>query len=196
MKLALSANAYVELYDNFVANSLELQETLIRTLDWQQREIKLYGKQVKEPRQTVWIGDPSTSYRYSGRNNIPQPWPEILQPLRKQMEEIAQAPFNSCLLNLYRDGQDSIGLHSDDEIELGLRPTIASLSLGSNRVFQIRRKSGDGVAKLDIELQHNTLLIMRGNMQQQYKHGVPKQPRVKLPRINLTFRNIQGLIRV
>ena len=100
---------------------------------WEQRAIRLFGQEVPQPRLTAWYGDPAARYTYSGLTWEPQPWTPALLSLRQRLEAAAQAPFNSVLLNRYRDGRDSMGWHSDDEPELGPAPTIASLSLGATR---------------------------------------------------------------
>lgn len=191
MRWDLGDGANLELIDNFLTfeESGPLQEFL-ESLEWQQREITLYGRRVLEPRQTVWIGDPGAVYRYSGRVNVPAPWPDALQGIRRRIEQAAGQAFNSCLCNRYRDGRDSIAPHSDDEPELGPIPTIGSLSIGSSRRFQVRHKTA--TRKLDLELHSGSLVIMRGTMQQHYRHAVPKQPKVTQPRVNLTFRSVSA----
>lgn len=187
----LGNGAYLDLNDWFL-ESVEALRLLVEVSDlpWQQREIRLFGKPVLEPRQTVWVGDSGATYRYSGRTNQPVRWTPRLLALRARVEAATGQQFNSCLLNHYRDGKDSIGPHADDEPELGPRPTIASVSLGVPRRFQVRPKvSGQ---RLDLDLHHGSLLVMRGTMQQHYRHCVPKQPKVLAPRTNLTFRWIES----
>lgn len=154
----------------------------LQDLPWERRNLRLYGKQVREPRDTVWLGD--ASYRYSGRTNTPHPWPDDLLGLVASVEQATGARYNSCLLNRYQDGKDSIALHADDEPELGPEPTIASLSLGAARRFQIRGTED----RLDLQLTHGSLLCMQAPMQRHYRHGIPKEPKVTGQRINLTFR--------
>jgi alkylated DNA repair dioxygenase AlkB len=191
MRWQLLDGGELELWPLFIAEAEqpELYSALARALPWQQREIKMFGRSVLEPRETAWIGDPGAVYTYSGRSNEPAPWPAVLQTLRARVSERAGEAFNCVLGNLYRDGNDSMGLHSDAERELGENPVIGSLSLGSARRFQLRhRKLRE--AKLDIDLPPGSLLVMRGTTQHCYRHGVPKQPSVLEPRINLTFRRI------
>jgi alkylated DNA repair dioxygenase AlkB len=161
---------------------------------WQEREIRIAGRWIKEPRLTAWIGDADAAYTYSGRLNTPEPWPDVIGELRRDVGAAvgSRDAFNSVLCNLYRDGRDSMGMHADKEPELGEAPLIASLSLGATRRFQLRhrRERTDDRAKLDLELHAGSLLIMRGSLQQHYRHGVPKQLGVSEPRINLTFRRI------
>ena len=191
MRRQLLDGGELELWTDFIAASEqpELYSALAVVLPWQQREIKMFGRLVLEPRVTAWIGDPGAVYTYSGRVNVPAPWPEVLQSLRTRVAERAGAVFNCVLANLYRDGHDSMGLHSDAEPELGENPVIGSLSLGATRRFQLRHRKRRE-AKLDLDLPSGSLLVMRGTTQHYYRHGVPKQPTVHTARMNLTFRRI------
>jgi alkylated DNA repair dioxygenase AlkB len=191
MRWQLLDGGELELWLDFLAASEQLRAfaALAADVPWQQREIRMFGRAVLEPRQTAWIGDPGAVYTYSGRVNEPGPWPAQLAALRDRVRERIGAELNSVLCNLYRDGNDSMGLHSDAEPELGPNPTIASVSLGATRRFQVRHRKRRDV-KLDLDLPGGSLLVMRGTMQHNYRHGVPKQPSVCEPRINLTFRRI------
>lgn len=162
---------------NMLALSSEVQ--------WNQSPIKMYGKTVMQPRLTAWFGD--APYTYSGRENLPSPWTSTLRTLQTKLQAEALI-FNSALCNLYRDGKDSIGMHSDNERELGKNPIIASISLGSPRRFRIQSTVNEH--KEELILTHGSLLVMSGTMQYFYKHGVPKEPKIHTPRINITFRNI------
>ncbi|MBU6207476.1 MAG: alpha-ketoglutarate-dependent dioxygenase AlkB, partial [Alphaproteobacteria bacterium] len=106
--------------------SVAILETLMHTSPWRQDEIKMFGRQVRQPRLHTWYGDPEAHYTYSGLHNVPLPWTPLLAALRAYAEKLCDAPFNAVLLNLYRDGQDSMGMHADDEPELGPEPVIAS----------------------------------------------------------------------
>ena len=140
------------------------------------------------PRLTAWYADTGLTYTYSGVTHEALPWTEVLSEVRRRVEQAAATPFNSLLLNYYRDGQDSIGYHSDAEPELGPNPVIASISLGADRQFVMKHlKTGE---KLKYDLAHGSLLIMGGTCQHHWVHGVPKTKRVVGARINLTFRNI------
>lgn len=138
-----------------------------------------------EPRLSAWYGD--AAYTYSGKTRQPHAWMPILDALRQRIEIACQARFNSVLLNLYRNGQDSMGLHSDDEPELGPEPLIASLSLGAERRFVLRHKTLTD-QRHTLTLAHGSLLLMAGRTQHAWKHGLPKAKSVAEPRINLTFR--------
>lgn len=156
------------------------------SLAWRQDHIKLYGREVKIPRLQAWYGDAEASYQYSGLLMQPLPWTPPLSALKNRCEQQTQTQFNSVLANLYRDGQDSMGWHSDDEPELGSQPVIASLSLGQSRNFDFRHKhTGE---KIRIPLHHGDLLVMSGSTQQYWQHGISKTRKVLSERINLTFR--------
>ncbi|EGU38569.1 hypothetical protein VII00023_10579 [Vibrio ichthyoenteri ATCC 700023] len=156
---------------------------------WQQRSIFLFGKSIPQPRLTAWYSD--KSYRYSGLTLNPTPMPSTIIELQRRCESACQHTFNSVLLNLYRDGKDSMGWHQDNEIELGVNPIIASLSLGATRTFALKHiHSGDSIR---FELSHGALLVMGGTLQHYWKHALPKSKRILSPRINLTFRNINEL---
>jgi alkylated DNA repair dioxygenase AlkB len=168
------------------AEQAGLFERLHTETPWKHESINLFGRSILQPRLTAWYGDPGASYTYSGLTNSPLPWTEALTVLRRRVEEVAQATFNSVLLNYYRDGNDAMGMHSDDEPELGKDPLIASLSLGAMRRFVVQRR-GDKSDKRELELHGGSLLIMSGTVQHHYKHGVRKE-RDAGARINLTFR--------
>ncbi len=164
-----------------------LFDYLLRKISWEEREITLFGKTYLQPRLIKWIGE--KEYQYSSETLKPQEFPRILESLRKKLEEELGCKFNSVLLNYYRDGNDSMGRHSDDEKELGIKPTIASLSLGIKRDFVIIEKLGIKKRYI-VQLEHGSLLVMRGNSQKVYSHELPKRKKVKAGRINLTFRYI------
>jgi alkylated DNA repair dioxygenase AlkB len=162
---------------------------LYADLAWQEEAIFIYGRWVKVPRLMCWYGDPEAWYRYSGVNHQPMPWTPVLQAIREKVEQQCQCSFNSVLANLYRDGNDSMGCHADDEKELGPNPVIASLSLSDERLFKLHHKGSK--EKLDIVLGHGDLLVMAGTLQHHWMHSVPKTKKLKTPRINLTFRKIK-----
>ena len=167
----------------------ELLLTLLQDIDWQTETLLMYGREVLTPRLTAWHGDAGCSYRYSGVIHQPQPWTDSLQRIRRSVEAKLQTQFNSVLLNLYRNGNDSVAWHSDDEPELGMQPLIASVSLGQERVFQIRHKQ-DKSRKHALALLHGSLLVMQGRSQADWQHQVPKSRQHMQPRINLTFRQV------
>ena len=158
-------------------------------IDWEVHQIRLFGRLVASPRLSSWIGDAEASYRYSGTRFQPKPWPAGMPALREQVSTAAGERFNSVLANLYRDGGDAMGWHSDDERELGAQPVIASLSLGASRRFLLKRRDGSGETR-PLQLVHGSLLLMRGDTQRLYRHALPRTRKPVGPRINLTFRRI------
>lgn len=140
------------------------------------------------PRLTAWYADAGLTYSYSGVTHEAIPWTDTLTEVRRAVEAVAGTPFNSLLLNLYRDGHDSIGFHADDEPELGVNPVIASISLGAVRQFVLKHKASG--TKETFNLAHGSLLVMAGACQHHWVHSVPKTKSVVRERINLTFRNI------
>lgn len=164
-----------------------LFHTLMRELSWKQEILSLFGRHIPQPRLSAWYGD--VAYTYSGLTLEPAPWHPVLADLRDRCRALAGTEFNSVLANLYRDGQDSMDWHSDDEISLGSEPVIASVNLGAIRRFQLRRKD-DKAHKIDMALGGGDVLIMRGRCQHDWQHRVPKTAKPVEPRINLTFRMI------
>ncbi|UOG74683.1 alpha-ketoglutarate-dependent dioxygenase AlkB [Hymenobacter tibetensis] len=160
------------------------------TIAWRHEPIKIFGKEVMQPRLTAWYGDPGARYAYSGLALEPLPFTPALQQLREQVEAAANTRFNSVLLNLYRTGQDSMGWHADDEPELGPEPVIASISLGATRRFRMRPRHPDRLRhdSVALDLNSGSLLLMRGTTQQHWLHAIPKTARPTTPRLNLTFR--------
>ena len=159
-------------------------------IPWEVHRIRLFGREHASPRLSCWIGDPGTGYRYSGSTFEPQPWlPELLR-LRERLSGEFDVSFNSVLANLYRDGRDCMGWHSDDEAELGPAPVIASVSLGATRRFMLKHR-GESQRKLEITLPHGSLLVMSGATQRNYRHALPRTAKLVGERINLTFRRIE-----
>ena len=167
-----------------------LLQELIETTDWRQETITVYGKAYRQPRLSAWFGD--CSYRYSGITLQPTPWTSTLLDIKSRVEVLAEHEFNSVLLNYYRDGTDSMGMHSDDERELGKEPVIASLSLGETRNFSLRHKSRKDLQSFKLPLESGSLLVMRGPTQTHWRHGIAKSRQACGPRLNLTFRKVFG----
>ena len=163
---------------------------LIETIPWRQDSIVLWGKRIPQPRLTAWYGDPGRSYTYSGLTLEPLPWTDELKALRRMAEQASDARFNSVLLNYYRDHNDSVGFHSDDEPELGATPTIGSISLGETRMLTFRPKRQKDHDPVRIALESGSLLVMKGDTQRNWRHAVAKEQRPCGPRVNLTFRRI------
>jgi alkylated DNA repair dioxygenase AlkB len=162
---------------------------LISDIPWQQAQITLFGRTLPTPRLSCWMGDADAVYRYSNTAFVPVPWQANVLDLKRRLEDVTGARFNSVLLNYYRNGQDAMGWHSDDEPELGAQPVIASVSLGGVRRFLIRPRSG-GPSSC-IELAHGSLLLMQGDTQKNFKHCLPRTAKAVGPRINLTFRKVR-----
>ena len=165
-----------------------LLQTLIDDTAWRQQEITVYGKAYLQPRLSAWYGD--LAYSYSGIRLEPLPWTATLLDIKRHVETLVKHNFNSVLLNLYRDQHDSMGMHSDDERELGPEPAIASLSLGEERTLLLRHKSRKEIRTVKLALPAGSLLLMQGQTQQYWRHGINKERQVCTPRINLTFRTV------
>lgn len=174
--------------DADIANDLFLN--LFNNIVWKQDDIKVFGKVYAQPRLTAFHGNGTKSYSYSNITMNPSPFTAELLAIKKNIDQLANIEFNACLLNLYRDGKDSNGWHSDDEKELGENPVIASVSLGQERAFHLRHKKNKAL-KHKIVLQHGSLLLMRGSTQHYWQHQIPKTTRIIKERINLTFRIMQ-----
>lgn len=170
--------------------SLDLFYYLQQNLNWQQPNITVFGKTGPIPRLQCFISEENLEYGYSGHKLDLEPWPDVLLAMRTRLENHLQQPFNSILVNYYRDGHDCMGWHSDDEAQLGPEPTIACVSLGAERLFKLKHKASNNVT--NIKLQSGSCLIMSGQSQQNYQHALPKQTRLKHPRISLTFRYINN----
>lgn len=164
----------------------EMLARLIAGTAWRAESITLWGKSFLQPRLTAWHGD--KPYTYSGLRLEPLPYTPLLRCVKVAVEAATGCQFNSVLLNYYRDGRDSMGMHSDDEAELGADPVIASLSFGQARTFVMRhRRTGQ---TLKLLLNSGSLLLMAGKTQHNWLHGINKSARIMGPRINLTFRQI------
>lgn len=160
---------------------------LCAELPWTRPEVELYGRRHCVPRLQSWHGDPEAEYRYSGLLLAPEPWHPLLAQLRDRAEAACGCRFNSVLANLYRDGNDTMGWHSDDEPELGPAPRVASLSLGAARDFALRRRGATRMATR-LPVGHNELLLIEPGLQARWQHSLPRRARVRQARLNLTFR--------
>jgi alkylated DNA repair dioxygenase AlkB len=167
-----------------LAEADTLFETLCREVAWGQE----VGHGRPFPRLTAWCADDGVTYRYSGVTHVGSGWITPIADIKRRVESAAGAPFNSALLNRYRSGHDSIGMHADDEPELGVNPVVASVSLGCVRTFVLRHKRSR--EKIALALAHGSLLVMAGTCQHHWLHGVPKTEAPVGERINLTFRRI------
>ena len=156
---------------------------------WSQPQIKLYGRSIAVPRLVAWYGDADAHYRYSGFTHEPLAWTPLLADIRQRVQQQVGQRLNGVLLNYYRDGQDAMGWHSDDERELGQQPLVVSLNLGATRRFDFRRKGTSGI-EYSISLEHGSLLVMSGLTQHYWQHQIARTRKVRAPRLNLTFRQI------
>jgi len=171
-------------------SSEEFSAISFENIKWKHDSINLYGKNIPLPRLTSWYGDLGKSYSYSGINSNPNEWNKGLLYIKQKIEEVAKIKFNSVLMNWYRDGEDYLNWHADDEKELGENPIVGSVNFGATRDFIIR--TNDKTQKISIPLKHGTLLIMSGKLQHFWQHSVPKRKKVKDVRFNLTFRVIKN----
>jgi alkylated DNA repair dioxygenase AlkB len=163
---------------------------LIDEVTWQQDIMNTPAGKIPFPRLTAWQGDPGAVYVYSGIRNVPKPWTPTVLALKTKAEAESKTAFNSVLINRYRTGMDSMGWHADKERELGPQPVIASVSLGTTRTFEFRHTKTRQTHTL--QLNHGSLLIMRGRTQLDWAHRVPKEPEARGERINLTFRYVDS----
>jgi alkylated DNA repair dioxygenase AlkB len=167
-------------------SNVEVFERLLNETPWREESVVVYGKRHLQPRLTAWYGD--ASYTYSGLRLEPLPWTALLLEIRAAVEAACGQRFNSVLLNRYRNERDSMGMHSDDEPELGNDPVIASLSYGATRTFILRHKRDKRTVRLPLE--DGSLLLMSGQLQRNWLHGINKSTRPLGERLNLTFRYI------
>jgi alkylated DNA repair dioxygenase AlkB len=170
------------------SDASSLFRELLENARWTQKSIRIAGRQVLEPRLTAWYGDDDAVYIYSGLRNAPFPWLPSLLELRSRLDLALGIRFNGALLNYYRDGNDSMGFHADNEPELGANPVVASVSLGETRRFLLRHVKNKE-QRFAWDLPSGSLLVMSGTTQHRFRHAVPKQSN-KGPRINITFRRI------
>ncbi len=163
---------------------------LYNGIDWRQETLWIAGQERAVPRLQCWMGDTGSLYGYSGMRLEPVPWSTEVSEIKSKVEALTSQSFNSVLLNLYRDGQDSVSWHADDEPELGLHPCIASVSLGTERKFELKHKRDKNIPISRIQLPHGSVLLMDRYLQQNWLHQVPKVKGLSRARINLTFRQI------
>lgn len=163
-------------------------DELLRTNAWEEHDIVVFGQRHREPRLSTWHADGGKEYEYSGLLRTPLPLTPLLNDIRSRCESVSGASFNSVLVNLYRDGNDGVGWHADNEAVNGREPTIASVSLGATRRFDFRHRESKETVKVD--LHSGSLLVMSGLSQHCWVHQVAKTKQVVGPRINLTFRRV------
>ncbi|KGO93634.1 2OG-Fe(II) oxygenase [Flavobacterium subsaxonicum WB 4.1-42 = DSM 21790] len=189
-----SSKKYIDLpdlelmhYDGFIAKDAAdaYYNSLLHNTPWREYQMPMYDKIVTAPRMVAWYG----THEEAGENALP--WtPELLE-LRLRVEKETGLQFNAVLLNLYRNGNDSVAWHSDKEHRIGSNPNIASVTFGQTRPFKFRHKTNKEIAQVEIPLHHGTLLLMSGTTNTFWEHHIPKSAKEMLPRINLTFRQVK-----
>ena len=186
----LERNGRAEYFHHFYAEdeSNRLYTSLLNSVSWAADEIKMFGKLVTTARKVAWVGDPECRYTYSGILKEPQGWTKELLRMKHLLERRTGHAYNSCLLNLYHNGDEGMGWHSDDEKELDSTAPIASVSLGARRKFAFRHKQDK--TTVPVFLEHGSLLVMYPPIQEHWHHSLLKTKTVTDPRINLTFRKI------
>lgn len=175
---------YGQIFDAAAADGFF--QRLLNEIAWQHDEVVVSGKHVVTARKIAWYGECEYEYTYSGISRRARLWTPLLREIQQRVEAHTGCRYNSCLLNLYHDGSEGLGWHSDDEKTLAFQHSIASLSLGATRTFAVKHKRSR--LRLDFPLAHGELLAMRGSMQQHWVHSVPATKKVQQARINLTFR--------
>lgn len=164
-------------------------KSLMDNIQWEHDQAIVFGKRITTKRKVAWYGDKDFSYTYSKITKQALPWTEELLELKKIVEDSTQEKFNSCLLNLYQDGEQGMAWHSDAETSLRKNGAIGSLSFGAARKFSFKHKNTK--LKVDVLLDHGSLLIMKGSTQTNWLHRLPPSKKVTKPRVNLTFRFIE-----
>jgi alkylated DNA repair dioxygenase AlkB len=187
-----AVDAEIRLLHGFLSSTQTRQifDNLLNAVPWRHDKIRLYGREHMLPRLQQWFGDEGGVYRWSGIEMVPEPWSPVLRAIKLEVETAARTQFNSLLVNLYRDGKDTVSWHSDDEPGLGVDPVIASVSLGASREFLLRHKTRREIPKISMTLSDGSLLLMAGPTQRCWEHSVPRRAAATGARINLTFRNI------
>lgn len=190
-ELELSPNSWISYSPHWLQTpqANQLMASLCKSLQWEEGQIRMFGQWLSIPRQHAWYGDTQASYGWSGQRAEPLPWVPELEQLRQALQQDSSALFNGVLANLYRDGQDCMHWHSDDEAELGQQPLVAAISLGAERRFSLRHK-GRTYPTHRLQLGHGSLLLMGGDCQHDWQHALPRSARVDKPRISLTYRYI------
>ncbi len=181
-----TANYYGKLFNQKVADNYF--EKLLNTIEWQNDELVIFGKKIITKRKVAWYGEKPFEYTYSNTTKFALPWTKELMELKTAIEQETGETFNSCLLNLYHNGDEGMAWHSDGETELKKDGAIASLSFGAERKFAFKHKQTN--QKVELTLEHGSLLIMKDTTQTHWLHRLPPTKKIKTPRINLTFRTI------
>ncbi len=186
----LHKDGTVDYYPNMLTHNEANRyfELLSQKIVWENDDVIIFGKHIVAKRKVAWYGDSDYLYTYSNTTKQALAWIKELLELKQMVEKLTETKFNSCLLNLYHNGNEGIGWHSDDEESLEPNSTIASLSLGAERKFSFKHKQNKETISLVLE--HGSLLIMKDNTQTNWVHSLPKSNKITGPRINLTFRRM------
>lgn len=179
-------NYYGKVFSILESNSY--LKNLLSDIAWKNDEALIYGKRIITKRKVAWYGDEPFEYTYSQVTKLALPWTSELVRLKNVAEEISKETYNSCLLNLYHTGEEGMAWHSDGETDLKKNGAIASFSFGAERKFAFKHKSTK--EKIELILEHGSLLVMKGETQTHWMHRLPPTTKVREPRINLTFRTI------
>src|SRR5690606_18741287 len=163
-------------------------QRLLETIEWRNDEAVIFGKKIVTKRKVAWYGEKPYAYTYSNTTKYALPWTEDLLALKALTEKETGETFNSCLLNLYHNGDEGMAWHSDGEADLKKDGAIASLSLGAERKFAFKNKKSKETVALVLE--HGSLLVMKDTTQTHWLHRLPPTKKVTTPRVNLTFRTI------
>jgi alkylated DNA repair dioxygenase AlkB len=187
----LNKDGIVNYYDKILSSVVANQyfDLLMQNIHWEKDQVIIFGKNITTKRKVAWYGDSEYLYTYSSTTKRALTWTKDLFELKQIVEKYAETKFNSCLLNLYHNGNEGMGWHSDDEKPLGKNNTIASLSFGAERKFSFKHKQTKQTVSLVLE--HGSLLVMKGTTQSNWLHSLPKSKNMTQPRINLTFRTIR-----
>lgn len=181
-----TVNYYGKILDQTEADNY--QACLMETIDWRNDEALIFGKRIITKRKVAWYGDMPFEYTYSNTTKRALPWTKELLELKNRVEQATGETFNSCLLNLYHSGDEGMAWHSDGEPDLKKDGAIASLSLGAERKFAFKHKHSG--KKIEVLLQHGSLLVMKDSTQTHWLHRLPPTKKIRTPRVNLTFRTI------
>ena len=186
----LPQDGIVLYYEKIIADEevIELYESLLNNIQWENERVIMFGKEIITKRKVAFYSDPSISYRYASKTKIGLPWTSTLIIIKNRVESITKESYNACLLNLYHNGEESMGWHSDNEKEIIANSSIASLSLGAKRKFSFKHKISKET--VSIELENGSLLEMKGSVQALWWHALIKSKKVTDARVNLTFRQM------
>lgn len=184
----LPSDGIINYYGPVISNPEDYYTSLLHEIDWQHDQAMIFGKLVVTKRKVAWCGDENFEYSYSGIQKIASPWNSTLLELKQIVEKLSGETYNSCLLNLYHNGEEGMAWHSDSEKDLKKHGAIASLTFGAERKFSFKHK--ETKQKIDITLENGSLLIMKGATQEHWLHRLPPTKKTNNARINLTFRTI------